>query len=73
MHFEVKCRTGVDTAGEVDVWTWRLVLKGGEVICRSPSAFMSEPEARSQLAAAKTSMRGAGRCKVITVEKEISP
>lgn len=49
------------------LYEWRLE-KVDEVVCRGPRLFASEKEARSQIAQAKKSMKGAGRCKVVTVD-----
>lgn len=64
MHFEVR-RTAEHSQ---DHWHWELVLKGGIPLARSPQSFDTETQARSHLAAAKKSMKGAIRCKVVTVD-----
>jgi hypothetical protein len=59
---------GLTFAGYTKVWSWELVQASGKVICRSAGTFDTEPEARSDIAAAKKSMKGAWRCKVVTVD-----
>lgn len=50
-------------------WKWALVQASGKVICEcSASGFSSEAEARSDIAAAKKSMKGAWRCKVVVAD-----
>jgi hypothetical protein len=51
-----------------DEWEWALVKADGEVITRGPRVFALEKEARSQIAQAKRSMKGAMRCKVVTLD-----
>lgn len=56
-------------AGErVDLFEWALVKSDGEVLARGPRVFYDEASCRSQIAAAKKSMKGAMRCKVQVVE-----
>jgi hypothetical protein len=53
-------------AGEGPFWMWQLVKKEDGVVCASGRTFTTEKEARSNIAAAKKTMRGAGRSKVVT-------
>jgi hypothetical protein len=73
MHFEVKryAETLADGTPTIQIWTWRLVKNDGPV-CSSPDVFPTEAAARSHLAKAKTAMKGAGRCKVITLDSNPS-
>lgn len=48
------------------IFTWDLVKADGEIVVRGPRSFLDEAEARSQIAAAKKSMKGAGRCRVLS-------
>lgn len=61
---------GVPEAGiePMDTWDWQLVLADGEVVCRSGKLFATEKEARSHVAQAKKTMKGAMRSKVVTVD-----
>lgn len=76
MQFNISRYTDEDIANDqgdvlikgIDVWSWALVKADDEVICRSPGTFDSEREARSHIAQAKKSMKGAMRCKVVTVD-----
>lgn len=69
MHFQVEQHKDVDSSGEVQgqLFGWRLEKADGEAIARSPhDEFPTESKARSHIAHAKKSMRGASRCKVLS-------
>lgn len=78
MEFKIKhtvVRTAVPSAvvggaefPAVEDWTWTLEMADGDVVCSGPRPFSSEKLARSQIASAKKSMKGAMRCKVVTVD-----
>jgi hypothetical protein len=72
MHIQINhyADSGEPEAGipAIEVWGWSLVKADGTVICRGPTSFSSEKEARSQIAEAKKSMKGASRCKVLSPE-----
>lgn len=53
---------------DYEAWTWLLERADGSVVCHGPQAFGSEKEARSNIAQAKRSMKGAMRCKVVTLD-----
>jgi uncharacterized protein YegP (UPF0339 family) len=60
------CVAGVNL-NRPEAWSWELKSTAGEVIARSPvGMFTSEAEARSHVASAKKSMKGAWRCKVVS-------
>ena len=69
VHERVNAITGDREFPGTDFWTWALVKASGEVIARHPQPFATEKAARSQIAEAKKSMKGAMRCKVVTVEE----
>lgn len=48
-------------------YTWALVTAAGEHIAHGPCVFYDEKSCRSQIAQAKKSMKGAMRCKVVTL------
>lgn len=52
--------------GTKDAWTWTLDRADGSTICQGPGDFDSEADARSQIAQAKKSMKGAMRTKVVS-------
>ena len=56
------------TAGYNTAWSWTLDRADGTTVCRSADDFMTEKLARSNIAKAKTAMKGAQRCKVVTQE-----
>lgn len=76
MHFNVERYRDEDVADEsgtvhipgIDVWSWKLIKADGEVIAVGPRSYDTEAEARSHIAQAKKSMKGAMRCKVVTVD-----
>lgn len=49
----------------VTIYWWTLEKKDDQV-CRAPRTFDSEAAARSHIASAKTAMKGASRCKVLS-------
>lgn len=48
-------------------WWWQLVKVDGERVAAGPQNFDTEAAARSNIASAKKAMKGAMRCKVVTV------
>jgi hypothetical protein len=50
----------------IDLYGWRLEKASGEVVCQSARSWDSERETRSAISAAKKSLAGAGRCKVVS-------
>ena len=58
------------TAGFNSVWSWTLDLSDGTTVAQGPKAFATEKACRSQIAAAKKSMKGAVRCKVVTLDSD---
>lgn len=67
MVFELSCGS-VDVGGDiVELWSWTLKGKESDV-CRSAMTFPSERDARSDIASAKTSMKGAKFAKVTLSE-----
>ena len=67
MHFQITKHTesGYGVIGDAVWFDWRLEKKDGAV-AKSPRTFDTEKAARSQIAEAKKSMKGAGRCKVVS-------
>lgn len=57
------------TYGFNDKWTWTLDLADGSTVAQGPQTFATEKACRSQIAAAKKSMKGAMRCKVVIVDE----
>ena len=59
-----------DIRGDVgdEGYDWALEKADGEVITRGPHSFPTEKACRSQIAQAKRSMKGAMRCKVVTLD-----
>jgi hypothetical protein len=55
------------TRGYNDAWSWTLDLADGTTVAQGPHDFATEKSCRSQIAAAKKSMKGAMRCKVTTL------
>jgi hypothetical protein len=74
MHFQIReTRAAVPWKGTiVTKYNWTLEKKEG-VVCKSATFFDSEKEARSDIAAAKRSMRAAGRCRVQSPDEENPP
>jgi hypothetical protein len=69
MHFQL--HNPALQGGYLGKYDWTLEKKDGAV-CRSYGTFATEKEARSDIAATKTSMKGAGRCKVLSPGEEPS-
>ena len=65
---EIRDVFGHDIVPEHDEFTWALVKTDGTVLCRGPHDFADEKQARSQIAEAKKSMKGAMRCRVVTLD-----
>lgn len=59
---------GVTLAGYTDAFTWALVKADESVVAKGPYVFDTEKAARSQIAEAKKAMKGAMRCKVVTLD-----
>jgi hypothetical protein len=76
MHFQVRLYEDddvVDDRGEVVIpgvryFDWQLERADSSVVCRSADQFLSEREARSDIAQVKRTMAGAGRYKVRSPE-----
>jgi hypothetical protein len=68
MHFQIRRHRRLTIiGGESTFYTWELQKADGPV-CQSAVVFDSVKDARSNIAKAKTSMRGSGRCKVVDPE-----
>lgn len=70
MHFQLH-HTRVAVMGGHEFWKWTLEKADGSVVAQSRGdsilgEFSTEKEARSDIAAAKKSMKGAGRCRVVS-------
>jgi hypothetical protein len=65
MHFQVNHAPAATTCP----FSWHLWKKDGPV-ARSARSFNTEKEARSDIAQAKTAMKGAARCKVLSPGEE---
>lgn len=70
MHFQITEYPHVGVLDGKSSFMWSLEKADGPVAV-SPSEFDTEKEARSQIAAAKKSMRAAGRCKVLSPGEEL--
>jgi hypothetical protein len=57
-----------DATGKTHSFQWTLLKASGEAVARGPRVFYDEKECRSQIAEAKKSMKGAMRCKVVTLD-----
>lgn len=70
MHFQINRHMGLTAAPphEKELFSWTLMKTDGECVAMAAKVFDSEREARSDIAAAKKSMRAAGRCKVFSPE-----
>lgn len=66
MTFEIKSTTEPEEAQNPMV-EWVLRKKDGHRVARSPRAYNTEAEARSDIAEAKKAMKGAGYAKVVRV------
>lgn len=67
MHFQI--HQHATPAGAPHAFYWVLEKKEGNV-CQSAGSFDTEKQTRSDIAAAKKSMKGAGRCKVLSPDEE---
>lgn len=68
MQFEIRKQRLPEPAADQEAVTWALVKTDGTVLCQGPHTFYDEKQARSQIAEAKKSMKGAMRCRVVTLD-----
>lgn len=68
MVFNIHRQLRVPNDRTLDKFSWTLDRADGSVVCAGGREFDSEKEARSDIAQAKKSMKGATRCKVVTVD-----
>jgi hypothetical protein len=64
-HWDEQVEDGEVVFNTVDVFQWKLIKADG-VVCQSARSFDNEPACRSDIAKAKTAMKGASRCKVLS-------
>lgn len=62
--------SGAEHVAPADFWNWRLELADGSIVCAGARCFDTEAAARSDIAQAKKTMKGAFRSKVVTVDAD---